>query len=70
MESKFTITHKILNDIAFGLNSYQIKDLLVAHKLFTKDFMKESGEFRTKQVAIYSERILSILVLKQHSYLN
>lgn len=41
-------------DIAFSLNPYRIKDLLLAHKLLTQDLIKESGKFRTKEVAIYS----------------
>lgn len=42
-------------EIAFGLNPYRIKDLLLAHQLLTQDLIKESGKFRTKEVAIYSD---------------
>lgn len=48
-------------DLAFTLNPYKSKDLLLAHKLLTQDLIKESGKFRNREVAVYSgENIVHI----------
>lgn len=43
-------------ELAFTLNPYSIEDFLQTHALMTKDLVKQSGMFRTKDVGVYDEQ--------------
>lgn len=40
-------------ELVFKMNPFSIEDFIAAHKLMTKDLVKESGNFRSSDVGVY-----------------